>query len=149
MRTRGAPRLLSKNRRGHAVVEAAFLLPTLAFAFMGVFDVGFCCWAEVATGNAARTIALYAAGEYAKGLTPSQAVACDYALKALHDAPNMGSAVTACSALPLQVTVTSVAGPYGAQSARATVVYRTIPLLPVPGMITGQITITRTVEMRI
>jgi hypothetical protein len=131
------------------VVEAAFLLPMLVFTFMGVFDIGFFCWAQVATQNAARAIALYAAGEYAKSITPSSSVACGYALEALRTAPNVGNSLSACSAAPLEVTVSSVNGPYGAQSARATVVYRTITLLPVPGMISGQITISRTAEMRI
>lgn len=141
--------LSPKSRRGHAVVEAALLLPALTFTFMGVFDVGFVCWAQVNTQNAARVIALYAAGEYSKSLAPNPAVACGHALQALRDAPNVGAAVSTCDSLPVQVTVSNVTGPYGAPAARATVVYRTIQLLPVPGLIMGQVTITRTVEIRI
>jgi len=47
----------TKNR-GSAVVEAALMMPWLAFLFMGVFDFGFYAYASICTQNAARAVAV-------------------------------------------------------------------------------------------
>jgi len=135
------------RRAGHAVVEAALALPAFTFCFMAAFDLGFYCWALIATQGAARSIAVYSAGAYAAGTQPTQA--CSYALAALRHAPNVGASVTSCSALPVLVAVQPLNDAYGNPSARATVSYRTVALLPIPGLLSGQWTITRTVQMRI
>jgi len=61
------------------------------------------------------------------------------------------SGVATCSALPLIVTATSLSGAGsadGAASSRVAVTYQTPQLFPLPGM-TGRLTVTRTVELRV
>ena len=53
-----------------------------------------------------------------------------------------------CQSLPFVVTVTPVAGPDGTPASSASVTYQTLPMIPIPG-IQGQLTITRTVEMKV
>lgn len=137
------------RRRGHAAIEAAVLVPAFIFCSIGVFDAGFYCWALIATQNAARAVAVYAMTVYGANATPSATIACGYALQTLRGAPNVGSSLSACTAAPVQVTFSQVNDAFAKPAATATVVYQTIPLLPLPGIVAGQLTITRTVQMRI
>src|SRR5579862_8621865 len=45
------------NKKGSAVVEAALMMPWLAFLFVGVLDFGFYAYAAICTQNAARAAA--------------------------------------------------------------------------------------------
>lgn len=134
------------GRRGNAVVETALIMPWLLLLFLGVFDFGFYAYAAITTAHAARVAALYTSS------SPSNAAdttgACYYALQALQDLPNVGSGVTGCTALPVQVTATAVSGADGAPASSVTVIYQTVPLFPIPGLM-GQMTITRTAQMRV
>jgi hypothetical protein len=47
------------------------------------------------------------------------------------------------------VTVTPVAGPDGTAASSASVTYQTIPMIPIPGLLTGRLTLTRTAEMKV
>jgi Flp pilus assembly protein TadG len=143
-----------RNQRGNAVVEVALMAPWIFFLFVGVFDMGFYCYAAICTQNAARAVAL----SHAQG---SNLDKCTIALGELSMLPNVNGGT--CSALPVQVTVTELNGsacadsgvgsavanaavPFCVQSA---VTYQTIPLLPIPGVLMGRMTLTRTAEMRL
>lgn len=55
-----------------------------------------------------------------------------------------------CSAPPLTVTATSVpSGADGSPASQVSVTYQTPALIPIPGLLTGQISITRVVQMKI
>jgi len=143
-----------RNQRGNAVVEVALMAPWIFFLFVGVFDVGFFCYAAICTQNAARAVAL----SYAQSSTVTS---CTVALGELGMLPNVNGGT--CSALPVQVTVTQLNGSACADSATASgllyattpfcvqssVTYQTIPLIPIPGVMTGRMTLTRKAEMRI
>ena len=143
-----------RNQRGNAVVEVALMAPWIFFLFVGVFDMGFYCYAAICTQNAARAVAL--ASAQSSTVTP-----CTVALGELTMLPNVKG--VDCSALPVQVAVTALNGsacadngvgsavasaatPFCVQSA---VTYQTIPLLPIPGVLMGRMTLTRTAEMRL
>jgi Flp pilus assembly protein TadG len=143
-----------RNQRGNAVVEVALMAPWIFFLFLGVFDVGFYCYAAICTQNAARAVALSHA-------QTSNLDKCTIALGELHTLPNVNGGT--CGALPVVVTVTELNGsdcadkgvgtavnfaavPFCVQSA---VTYQTIPLLPIPGVLTGRMTLTRTSQMRL
>jgi Flp pilus assembly protein TadG len=145
------------QQRGQATVEVALLAPWVFFLFVGVLDFGFYAYALIATQNATRAAAAYTSS----GLTASNdaAGACtQYVIPELKSLPNM-SGVTACSSLPVQVTAGCLSCPNGYASigtssdgspaAQVTVQYRTIPLIPIPGLLMQQYTVTRTVQMRI
>ena len=136
------------RQSGHSALELAFFLPFLLFLFIGAFDWGFYAWALITTENAARVAALYTSSSSAN--VTDSAGACTYALAELAYAPNIGGPpVLSCSAAPLTVTATEVVGPDGANAAQVSVAYKTMQLIPIPLVLTGQLTITRTVVMPI
>ena len=143
-----------RNQRGNAVVEVALMAPWIFFLFLGVFDVGFYCYAAICTQNAARAVALSHA-------QTSNLDKCTIALGELHTLPNVNGGT--CDALPVVVTLTTLNGSAcpdaGLGSAttyagttfcvQSAVTYQTIPLLPIPGVLTGRMALTRTSMMRI
>src|ERR1700693_3823420 len=94
--------------RGHAVLEFAFFLPYLVFAFVGSFDWGNYSWALMKTSDAARIAAIYTSSSAATAANSTGA--CTYVLAEMADAPNLVGKAT-CAASPLTVTVAQVTGP--------------------------------------
>ena len=134
------------GQRGNAIIEATFLAPWMLFLFVGVLDLGFYTYAAIATENAARVAAQYsAAGTATAG---DSAGACTYALQEALSLPGITSGMN-CQSLPFIVTVTPVAGPDGTAASSASVTYQTIPMIPIPGLLTGRLTLTRTAEMKV
>ena len=150
---------MRSKRNGHAVLEFAFFLPYLLFIFVGGFDWGFYSWALLTTENAARVAVLYTSSSSTTAADSTGA--CHIATAEMADAPNIaaspgistgngsGNSAT-CTAAPLVVTATAVAsGADGSPASQVSVTYTTPQLIPIPGQLTGQIAITRVVEMRV
>ena len=143
----------SGKQSGQAIVETALMMPWLAFLFVGVLDFGFYSYAAISIQNAARAAALRSA---ASQYSFSSGNSCIAALGELRGLPNMVG-VTSCAALPAVVVVTPLSNPDcadcsvtpAATSVLATVTYQTIPMIPIPGMVMGQLTMTRTAEARV
>jgi len=134
------------GERGNAIIEASLLAPWMLFLMVGVLDLGFYTYAAIATENAARVAAQYsAAGAATAG---DSAGACTYALQEAISLPGLTSGMN-CTSLPFIVTVTPVAGPDGTAASSASVTYQTIPMIPIPGLLTGRLTLTRTAEMKV
>ncbi len=158
----------SNKCRGGAVVEAALLMPWLAFLFVGVLDFGFYSYAAICTQNAARAVAMSQVSGGAIDI-------CTAARGEMQELPGM-SGVTTCltypaaptNTTPLSVCVATItasgAAPANCSAAakcadcnlnasstsiQATVQYRTIPMVPIPGVLMGRMTLTRTAEMRL
>lgn len=156
------------RRRGTAVVEAALMMPWIAFLFVGVLDFGFYAYAAICTQNAARAVAVTQA-------TGSGAGICTVALGELSGLPNMVG-VTSCGTYPGDITSTKPAAVCVATltksgssdttcssatkcadcdlnasstSVVAQVTYQTLPMVPIPGVLMGQMTLSRTAEMRV
>jgi len=132
-----------RGRGGHAVLEFAFFLPYLLFAFVGAFDLGNYNWALMKTSDAARVAAMYTSSSSTTKADSSGA--CTYALGEMTGAPNLVGQST-CTG-PLTVTATAVTGPDGADASQVTVSYQTATFVPIPGLLPGQLTIARVVEM--
>jgi Flp pilus assembly protein TadG len=144
------------GRNGNAVIEVALLAPWIFFLFVGIFDLGFFCYAGICTQNAARAVAMSAS--QSSLFAPS---ACVVALGELSMLPNVNGGT--CTSLPVQVTVTTLNGASCADSSTASgtayaaspfcvesaVTYQTIPMLPIPGVLMGRMTMTRKAQMRI
>ena len=126
-------------------MEFALFLPYLIFTFVGAFDWGNYSWALMKTQDAARVAALYTSSGSSTAADSSGA--CTYALAQMSDAPNLAG-MSSCTS-PLTVTATLVTGPDGSNASQVTVSYQTVPLIPIPGLLPGQITITRTVVMAV
>lgn len=144
-----------KRRSGNNVIEFSLLVPWYVFLFIGVFDFGFFSYSLIAVQSAARVGAEYAS--YSTTTEADSTTACTYALGQLQDLPNLGSggactanSTTVSSSAPLAVQASAVmSGPDTLPAASVTVTYLTPQLIPIPGLLPGQLTITRTVKMRI
>ena len=135
-----------RSQRGQAVVEAALLLPCLLFLFVGVFDMGFYAYALISTESAVRVAATYTSTS--SSTATDSTMACSLALGELSDMPNL-QGVTTCAASPLTVTAAAVTGPDGANASQVVVTYQTVQLVPIPGLLPGRITVSRTSQMRL
>jgi Flp pilus assembly protein TadG len=138
-----------KKRRGNSLIEFSFLMPWFFFLFVGVFDFGFYDYSLIALQDGLRVAALNAAQN--SSLAGNSATACTYVLAALKYLPNIGTSVTTCSASPITVTATygSGTGPDGGSEATVSATYTTPQMTPIPGLLSGQYTITRTLQMRL
>ncbi len=152
--------------KGNAVIETALMLPWLFFLFVGIIDFGFFTYAAICTQGAARVAAMEAA---ATSESATQSVACQAALgemKTLPGASGLTGCATAASqlsdALPVYVGVPVVrdnattppcADCDGTTPTRKSVVvsvtYRTLPMIPIPGLMQGRWHFTRHAEMRL
>jgi len=141
------------RQRGQSIVETCLLLPWLIFLFVGALDWGFYMHALISVQGAARVAAQYtslSAGTPGNpGTAGDSAGACGYALQALTNVAVSGTIDPSCSSGPIQVTAQPgndpVLGPYSS----VTVTFQTIPLIPIPGILTGQLTVRETVVMRV
>jgi hypothetical protein len=124
-----------------------FFLPWIFFLFVGGLDLGFYCYALVSVESAARSAALYAS--QGSGTAGSSTGACAIALAELQYLPNVPSTLTTCTANPVTVTATAVTGPDGQKATQVSVAYQSIQLIPIPGLLAGQFTWTRTIQMRL
>jgi Flp pilus assembly protein TadG len=134
------------DERGSSVIEVSFLAPWIFFLFVGVLDFGFYSYAAISVQNAARAVALYTSS--GPGTAADSAGGCTYAKQELGSLPGVTSGM-ACAALPLIVNAQAVTGPDGAAATQVSVTYQTLPMIPIPGMMMGQMTITRVVQMRL
>jgi len=121
------------------MIEFCFLMPWYIFLFAGTFDFGFYSYSLIATANA--------------GTCPSNTYTCtNYVISQLADMPNIGTTVTTCNASPLTVNITyptAASCPDGNACTTVQVTYVTPGLIPIPALFPGQLTITRTVTMRL
>lgn len=147
------PRRVAGRRSGSNVIEFSFMIPWYIFLFVGSFDYGFFAYSLISTQTAASVGASYCASS-SSTLTDAT-TACGYALDNLRYMPNVGSGLTTCgssttvtSSAPVALTAASVSGPDGNTAAQVKVVYLTPQLIPIPGVLPGTLTITRTVTMR-
>jgi hypothetical protein len=139
------------GRRGQAVVEVSLLIPWVVFAFVAAFNFGIFAYALISTQNAARSAAMFAS----QSLTVAQSgnivtQVCPYVLGELGDAPGVGSGVSSCTGAPVTVAVTArTPGSGNMNTVKVSVTYHTMQLIPLPGLMAGSLSITRTVEVPI
>jgi len=129
-------------------------LPWLIFLFVGALDWGFYAYSLIGTESAARIGALYTST--ASSTVSDAATACTYALDQLRKMPNVGETITTCASgtavsqtSPVGVSASAITGPDGAAAAQLAVTYMTPSLIPIPGLLPKQMTITRTFQMKV
>jgi Flp pilus assembly protein TadG len=140
--------------RGHAVIEVSLMAPWIFFLFVGTLDFGFYAYAAISTENAARVAVSQTAQD--TNTAARADVACTYAIGELRSMPNM-QGVNGCvanpgsitSAQPVAVAATQINGVDGALASQVSVTYQTIQMIPIPGLVAGRYTLTRTAEMRL
>jgi Flp pilus assembly protein TadG len=139
------PRLRRNSRKGNSLIELSLLMPRYFFLFVGAYDFGFYAYGLIALEDGVRVATLNASQN--SSLAGNSSTACTYVLGSLVNLPNIGSGVSTCSASPITVTAT-----YGATSGPETTViatYTSPQLIPIPGVLPGQVTITRSLRMRV
>jgi hypothetical protein len=150
----------NSGQRGHAIIEVSLMAPWVFFLFVGTLDFGFYAYASIATENAARVAVAQTSHDVTTAV--DTATACTYALGEMKSLPNMkgvstcaigtlcATSPTAVSASqPVGVSVCQLAGPDGAAAAQVSVTYQTILMIPIPGLLSGQVFLTRTAQMRV
>jgi Flp pilus assembly protein TadG len=145
-----SPGKLTRRRRrarGSALIEVSLMAPWILFLFVGIFDMGFYTYSMIAVENAARVAAEYTSGY--QSVAADQAGACTRVRHELAGLPNAPSMPSTCNAAPLIVTASSVTGPDGKPATSVSVTYRSNRLVPIPGLLMGQLNITRNVQMRV
>jgi hypothetical protein len=124
------------------------MAPWIFFLFVGVLDFGFYAYALISTQNAARAAVLHTSLSKAAASDPDGS-GCQIVISEMLWAPNVRSAVTNCASSPLQATFSQIAGPDGNDAAKVIVTYTTVPMIPIPGVFTNQLTINRTVQAKV
>jgi hypothetical protein len=128
--------------------------------------LGFYVYGGICTQNAARAAAIQTATA-AGSFYQSDTLACKAALNELSLMPNAVT-LTTCAALPVVVTRQTLCDSskvsyvtcdapgcadcvanVNAASSKVSVQYQSIPLVPIPGILTGRLTMTRVAEARI
>lgn len=139
-----------KRSRGGAMLEIALMGPWVFLLFIGALDWGFYAYALISTQAAARSAALYTSSSDATtaNTAANVAAACNIVLGEMRYLPNIGSAASTCDSNPV-VTVEPVSGPDSANASRVKVVYQSVPLIPIPGLLQKQFTAVRIVMMRV
>jgi Flp pilus assembly protein TadG len=136
-----------RNQRGHAFLELALFAPWVFFLFIGAFDWGFYAYALISTESAARVAAEYSSASLATASNSEGA--CTAALGVMSKLPNVGTSTTSCGSAPVTVTAVLTLGSDGEQASKASVTYRSLILIPIPGLLTNQLNVTRSVTMRL
>jgi Flp pilus assembly protein TadG len=139
---------MKRNRREHgsSVIEFSLLAPWILFLVVGTFDLGFFCNSLISVENAARVAAEYTSKS--SSVSGAQATACTLVLNELKMLPNLAG-VTTCNASPVVVTAQAVTGTDGSPATSVSVTYTGSLLVPIPGLLTGRLNFTRTVQMRV
>jgi hypothetical protein len=141
-----------RGQAGSAIVEIALLMPWIVFLFVGILDTGFYSYAMIVTENAARVSAMQAS--ISRAASTDSLSACVIALQEMNSLPNVVGLTTCASgsvsaSSPVSVVASSVDHGSGDVSSRVTVMYLTLPLIPIPGILPRQMTVTRSAEVRI
>lgn len=127
------------------MMEMALLMPWVFLLFIGIVDWGFYAYSLISVQAAIRTAVLYTSTSDTTKADSS--TACTLVLAELSKLPNM-SGVTDCTSNPV-VTATAVTGPDSNAASQVSVQYQSISLIPIPGLLTKQFTITRSGKMRL
>jgi Flp pilus assembly protein TadG len=141
-----------RSTKGHAVIEVALFAPFIFFLLAGALDLGYYIYAAIAVENAARVAALNVASS-ADVASDSNATAYarTYVCNELRGLPNVGSTCPT-SIVSVSVPAQPFSGIDGDPAAQVSVTYKTVPLIPIPGLSPGpqgQWTFTRIVQMRL
>jgi Flp pilus assembly protein TadG len=132
-----------KRERGGAMMELMLIGPWIFFLSVGALDWGFYATSLVSVEAAARSAALYTSTS--SSTAADSATACTIALGEMQKLPNVGSV---CGTNPI-VTATAVTGPDSAQASQVSVTYQSVSLIPIPGLLAKQLSVTRTVTLRL
>jgi hypothetical protein len=129
------------------MMEMALISPWIFFLCIGALDWGFYASALVSLQAGVRSAVLYTSAS--EGNATKADVACGIVLDEIRKLPNIGPGVATCGSNPIVTATLETSGPGGVKAARVTVTYTSVSLIPIPGLLQKQLTITRTAVMRV
>jgi Flp pilus assembly protein TadG len=142
--------MLTRNRsrrtRGGAMLELALLSPWFFFLFVGLLDWGFYAYSLITLETATRAAVSWNANHNDAANTTQ---ACKIVTDEMQTLINMSGVSTCGGSSAVSVSATAVTGPDSAPAAQVSVTYTTPSLIPIPGLLAKQFTITRVVVMRV
>jgi len=134
----------TRKERGSTMLEMALLAPWIFFLFVGALDWGFYAYSLISLETATRTAALYEAAQ----ASTSSSVACTIVLNEMSTLINMTN-VASCGSSPMVVSASTDTNTDGTNEAVVSATYTTPQMIPIPGVLSGKFTITRTVKMKV
>ena len=128
------------------MLELALISPWFFFLAIGALDWGFYGYALISLQAATRSAVLYASTD--PSTATDSAKACEIVLGELRSLPNIGTSTTTCGSNPV-VSATAITGPDSSLGAQVSVRYQSVSVIPIPGILAKQFTITRIAKMRL
>jgi hypothetical protein len=132
------------------MMEMVLISPWIFLLFIGVLDWGFYASALVSLQAGLRSAVLYTSTSSAiaqDANTPTKA--CEIVLSEIRKLPNVGAGATCPSTNPVVTHTFLPSGPGASPASRVTVTYTSVTLVPMPGLLRKQFTVTRSAVMRI
>jgi hypothetical protein len=167
----------NRRERGQAMVEVTLMMPWIFFLFVGILDFGFYAYSAITTENTARVVAMQIAKS--QGFSASACALAVSEMNRLNNVAGQSTPcasgttvnppsqpIAVCTGI-LTKTATAVCGLPAAMcadcdcskfpspicdnssSVKVAVVYQAPTLIPIPGVLTNQVTFFRTAEQRI
>ena len=128
------------------MMEMALLSPWIIFLFIALFDWGFYAYSLITLETAARNAASWNANH---NDATNSVKACEIVTYEMQSLVNMGGVTTCGTGTPVAVSAAQVTGPDNDPGAQVAVTYTTPALIPIPGLLAKQFTITRVVTMKL
>jgi Flp pilus assembly protein TadG len=135
----------SRKTRGAAMMELALFSPWIIFLFVGTLDWGFYAYSLITLETATRSAVAYNATH---SEPTNAAMACEIVTKEMQTLINMSGVNTCGGSSAVSVSASQVTGPDTERAAQVAVTYTTPRMIPIPGLLKNQFTITRVVTMK-
>ena len=131
------------------MMELALLSPWIIFIFIGLLDWGFYAYSLITLETAARSAAVWNSNHgNPNDLTKAREIVCKE-MQTLVNVSSIALNANCGQAAPVVVSASAVTGPDNGNAAQVSVTYTTPSLIPIPGLLAKQYTITRTIRMKI
>jgi hypothetical protein len=128
------------------MMELALFSPWIIFLFVGTLDWGFYAYSLITLETATRNAASWNSNHS----TPTDTTtACQIVTGEMSALINMHGVTTCGGTSAVSLTATQVTGPDSENAAQVAVTYTTPHMIPIPGLLNKQFTITRVVTMKL
>jgi hypothetical protein len=128
------------------MMELALFSPWIIFLFVGTLDWGFYAYSLITLETATRSAASYNANH----ASPNDAFgACKIVTYEMQSLININGGSTCGGTSAVSVSASQVTGPDNENAAQVAVTYTTPQMIPIPGLLARQFTITRVVTMKL
>jgi hypothetical protein len=128
------------------MMELALFSPWIVFLFVGTLDWGFYAYSLITLETATRSAASWNSNH----ASPNDSfTACQIVYNEMQTLVNMTGVSSCGGSSPVSVSASQVAGPDTENAAQVAVTYTSPQMIPIPGLLTKQFTITRVVTMKL